>query len=337
VSRRPTIKDVARVAGVSTVTVSRVANAPDLVQTATRERVARVMRELGYVPNLAAQAMRTNATRSVGILVPDLVSHSNAAVAQAAERHLAAAGYSLLVASSDYRVDQELRALEALRTRQVDGLLLYVSDETDAAIGREVQREGIPVVLLDRSLSACVDTLLSDHASAMELTVRYLASLGHRRLAFLTPDLAIRPSIERARAFTEALTAAGLDPECSVVERIAPENHDRSQVAQTMLQRNHPPTAVIASGSRLVRSVIATAGSRGMHIPLDLSLVAVDAEDFASVTTPELTSIVRDYAEIGRTAVELLFARFARLDAPARRIVLESEVVLKGSCQPPPG
>ena len=334
-TRRPTIKDVARVAGVSTVTVSRVANAPSLVQATTRERVARVMRELGYVPNLAAQAMRTNATRSVGILVPDLVSHSNAAVAQAAERHLAAAGYSLLVASSDYRVDHELRALEVLRTRQVDGLLLYVSDETDAAIGREMQRQGVPVVLLDRTVPAAVDTLLSDHATAMGLTVRYLASLGHRRLALLIPDLVIRPSVERARAFTEALAAVGLAPADSIVERVAPENHDRSQVAQALFQRGDPPTAVIASGSRLVRSVIATARSRGMRMPEDLSLVAVDAEDIASVTTPELTSIVRDYAEIGRTAVELLLARFARSDDPPRRIVLESEVVLKGSCVPP--
>jgi DNA-binding LacI/PurR family transcriptional regulator len=335
-TRRPTIKDVARNAGVSTVTVSRVTNAPASVQPATRERVLRVMRELGYVPNLAARAMRTNATRSVGILVPDLVSHSNAAVAQAAERHLAAAGYSLLVASSDYRTDHELRALEVLRTRRVDGILLYVSDETDPAITAALARLDMPLVVLDRSLDVAADTLFSDHAPAMELTVSYLASLGHTRLALLMPAIRIRPGLERARAFVAAVAAAGLDPTLSVVERIAPEDHDRPQAAQALFQRPAPPTAVIATGSRLVRSVIATARAGGLSIPGDLSLVAVDAEDIASATSPELTTINRDYAEIGRTAVELLLARIADPHAPPRRIVLDSQVVLKGSCAAPP-
>ena len=334
-TRRPTIKDVAREAGVSTVTVSRVTNAPDLVQAATRERVLRAMRDLGYVPNLAARTMRTNATKSVGILVPDLVSHSNAAVAQAAERHLAAAGYSLLVASSDYRTDHELRALEALRTRQVDGLLLYVSDEADPAIGQAIARLDVPMVVLDRTLGATADTLLSDHGPAMDLTVRYLASLGHRRIALLMPSIRIRPGLERAKAFLAAVEAAGLDPTLSSIERIAPEDHDRPQAAQVLFQRAAPPTAVIATGSRLVRSVIATARGRGLALPGDLSLVAVDAEDIAAAATPELTSIIRDYAEIGRTAVELLLARLENPGAPPRRIVLDSQVVLKGSCAPP--
>ena len=131
VARRPTIRDVAREAPVSTVTVSRVANAPELVKPATRARVEAAMRRLGYVPNAAAQSMRTNVSRTIGFLVPDLTNYPNAAVAKAAEATLAAAGYAMLLTDSDHDVAREARFLRLLRSRQVDGILLYLSDEDD--------------------------------------------------------------------------------------------------------------------------------------------------------------------------------------------------------------
>jgi LacI family transcriptional regulator len=333
-NRRPTIKDVARTARVSTVTVSRVLNAPGLVQSGTRDRVEAAMRELGYRPNLAARTMRTQTTRSVGILVPDLVNYANAAVAQAAERHLAEAGYCLLLASSDYRIADEAQAIEALRTRQVDGLLLYVSDETHPQIEAVLAGLEMPCVVLDRRLPIKADRVLSDHAQAMRETVRYLAGLGHARLALLGPDLRIRPLRERRRAFEAAVLELGLDPAAQAVVEVPPEDHHRARAPQALLERALPPTAVIAEGSRLVRGVLAAARRRGMAVPEDLSLVGLDAGDIASATTPELTSIVRDYSEIGRTAAELLLDRLRHPDLPPRRVVLESEVVLKGSCAP---
>ena len=334
--RRPTIKDVARQAGVSSVTVSRVVNEPGLVQAVTRERVERVMRRIGYVPNLAARTMRTNLTRSVGCLVPDLVNFPNAAVAQNAERHLAAAGYCLLLANSDYDPAQELRAIDALRTRQVDGFLLYLSDESDPALHEAVAQLDVPCVVLDRKLPQTTDLVLSDHGPAVRDAVRYLVSLGHRRLALLTSTLIIRPKLERRAAFQATVAEAGLEVAAQLVVEVPPTEHYRSQAAQSLFERAEPPTAVIVEGSRQIRSVLAAARSRGFSVPRDLSLVGMDATDIASVTTPELTCITRDYAEIGRTAAELLLRRLVEPDAPVRRAVLESQVVLGGSCAPPP-
>lgn len=334
-ARRPTIRDVARIAGVSTVTVSRVANTPELVQPATRERVQRAMQTLGYVPNLAARTMRTNHTRSVGFVVPDLVNFSNAAVAQSAERYLAEAGYCMLVSSSDWRVEQEVRAIEALGTRQVDGLILYVSDEDAPGPGEAVQRYRTPCVVLDRTLAIAADLVLSDHGPAIRETVRYLVGLGHRRLALFAPDLRVRPIREREAAFMAAIAETGLATDDQLLLRARPEDHLRFQAAQALFERDEPPTAVIAEGSRLVRSVIVTARARGLAVPEDLSLVGLDAADIAAATTPELTSVQRDYAEIGRTAVELLLERLACPEAAPRRVLLESQVLLKGSCAPP--
>lgn len=336
-TRRPTIRDVAAAAGVSTVTVSRVVNAPALVQAPTRERVERAMLSLGYVPNAAARSMRTNLTRSIGCLVPDLVNHPNAAIAQAAERHLAAAGYSLLLANSDYDPAAEIRAIAALRTRQVDGLLLYVSDEEDPALAAALARLDMPLVVLDRTLPVDADTLLSAHTPAMQQAVAYLAGLGHRRLALLLSKLRVRPVLERRRAFLEAVALAGLDPAAQTVVLVVPDEHQRLGAAEELLALAAPPTAILAEGSRQVRAVIAAARRQGRRIPADLSLIGLDASDIAAVATPELTTIARDYAEIGRVAARLLLERLAQPAAPWRRLVLESSVVLRGSCGPPPG
>lgn len=335
--RRATIREVARAAGVSTVTVSRVLNEPAVVQAETRHRVERAMRELAYVPNLAARTMRTRATRSVGIVVPDLVSSTNAAVAQAAEQQLGAAGYSLLLVSSDFRPEREVQALELLHTRQVDGLLLYVSDERDPALAPALGRLGVPCVVLDRTLAVTGDVLLSEHASPMAEVVRYLAAIGHRRIALLLTDLAIRPALERRAALEATTRELGLVAEDQVVLALPPGDPTGDAMVQALFDRIAPPTAVIASGSRLVRAILAAARARGLDVPGRLSIVAVDAPELVGVTSPELTAITRDYAEIGRTAATMLLDRLADPQLAPRRVVLGSEVVLRGSCAPPQG
>lgn len=336
-TRRPTIRDVAAAAGVSTVTVSRVVNASGLVQPATRLRVEAAMRELDYVPNVAARAMRTSATRSIGCILPDLVNFPNAAIAQAAERALAAAGYSLLLAMSDYDIEAELRAIEVLRTRQVDGLLLYVTDERAPSLHQALRALDAPVLVLDRTLPIEADELLTDHATAMREAVDHLAGLGHRRLAFLGLDLAIRPVIERRRGFRRAVRAAGLAEADSQVVAVAPGDLERPEQAAAVLDAVRGPTGIITDGSRLTRSVIVAARQRGRAIPRDLSLIGIDVADIAQAATPPLTAIGRDYARIGRTAAELLLERLAAPGAPPRRTTLGSEIVRRGSCGPPSG
>ena len=170
---RPTIKDIASAAGVSNVTVSRVLNTPELVREETRGRVEAAMRRLGYTPNLAARAMRTRFTRTIGFLVPDILSYPNAAVAQAAEQALAAAGYGMMLVSSGDRHEDELRALEMLRTHRMDGMIVYVGDESDADMIGTLSELGGPCVVLDRTLPIEADVVLSDHAPALEEAIRY--------------------------------------------------------------------------------------------------------------------------------------------------------------------
>jgi DNA-binding LacI/PurR family transcriptional regulator len=334
--RRATIKDVARAAGVSTVTVSRVVNGSSLVQPETRSRVEQAMQSLGYLPDLAARSMRTRLTRTVGFLVPDLTNYPNAAVAQAAERRLAEEGYAVLLASSDHQAERELRVLEVLRTRRVDGIVLYVCDEENARLRAAVAALDVPIVVLDRELPATADWVLSDHALGMAEAVRYLVLLGHRHLALLQPDLRIRPVRERQHAFEAATTAAGLEKQAQVTLRVSPSGSAAVPAALGLLDDPAGPTAVIADGSRLLRGVLLAARALGRRIPEDLSVVGIDAEDIATASTPEITCILRDFNEIGRTAAELMLLRLHGRPAGQQRVILPSKVVLNGSCAPPP-
>ena len=163
-ARRPTIRDVAREAGVSTVTVSRVANDAGAGQgprpaSGSRRRCG----ASATLPNAAAQSMRTNVSRTIGFLVPDLTNYPNAAVAKAAEATLAEAGYYMLLTDSDHDAAREARFLRLLRSRQVDGIILYLSDEDDPAVQATIGELDIPVVVLDRDLPLPLDTVFSEH------------------------------------------------------------------------------------------------------------------------------------------------------------------------------
>jgi LacI family transcriptional regulator len=326
-TRRPTIRDVAREAGVSTVTVSRVANAPNLVKPETRTRVRRAMRRLGYAPNAAAQSMRTNVSRTIGFMVPDLTNYPNAAVAKAAEATLAAAGYYMLLTNSDYDPRREERFLRLLRSRQVDGIILYLSNEDDPKVHATLRGLGVPAVVLDRHLPFPIDTVFSEHEAAMRRTVAQLARLGRRRLTLVIPDLRIRPLRVRALAFQEAVAAAGLAAETQRVALVEVGGH-REAVERLLSVRPRPDTLLI-DGNQLLAEAFECLRRRRLAVPRDVAVIAIDAVEPLAAAMPDVVGIARDFAQIGRCAARLMIERVtgARTDPPVA-ITLPSRSVL---------
>jgi len=332
-SRRPTIKDVARAAAVSTVTVSRVANAPALVRLETRERVEQVMLELGYTPNAAAQSMRTNVSRTIGFMVPDLTNYPNAAVAKAAEATLAEAGYYMLLTDSDHDPRREERFLRLLRARQVDGIILYLSDEDDPEVQATIRDLGVPLVVLDRTLPFAVDTVLSEHREAIRTTVNHLADLGHRRLALLVRDLRIRPMRERVRAFRAAVRAAGLEPKEQHVVR-AKANRLQAAIERVLATKPQPDTLLI-DGTGLLAATFEVLRRQGLAVPDDIAVLAIDAVEPLAAAMPEMVGIERDFLEIGRRAARLMVDRLTGvLTGPPVTITLPSRSVLAEQAPP---
>ncbi|MGH8721860.1 MAG: LacI family DNA-binding transcriptional regulator [Burkholderiales bacterium] len=324
---RATIKDVARAAGVSTVTVSRVANAPSLVRSETRARVEQAMHELGYAPNAAAQSMRTKVSRTIGFMVPDLSNYPNAAVAKAAEATLADAGYYMLLTDSDHDPHREARFLRLLRARQVDGIILYLSNEDDPEVQATIQGLGVPVVVLDRKLPFAVDTVFSEHQAAIRATVRHLAAQGRRRLALLSLNLRIRPRRERARGFRAAVRAAGLKPdEQHVVLADVAAVH---AAVERVLDATPRPDALLVDGSRLLAVALQVLRRSRLAVPREIAVIAIDAVEPLAAAMPELIGIARDFSEIGRRAAQLMIDRLTgALTGPPVSIVLPSRSLL---------
>ena len=328
--RRATIKDVAAAAAVSVVTVSRVVNTPDRVQAETRERVTVAMRQLGYSTNVAARSMRTQSTRSIGFLTPQLSSPTNAAVAQACERALAEAGYALLVTSSDYQPLREAAALDLLRSRGVDGIVLYVSDESHAGLASSLAGVDVPLVVLDRKLGVTADLVLSEHASAMQEAVRHLVGLGHERLTLVQYAHRIRPMVERARSFRKAAAAAGLQHAC--VLRLSRFDGYEPSLPDNLFVGPLAPTALLAEGALLLRMVLQGMRKFGLKVPVDRSVIGIDTLAVSSLTTPETTTIARDFSAVGRTAAELMLRRLCDRALPPQTVTLPSWIEWKGSC-----
>jgi LacI family transcriptional regulator len=327
---------VARAAAVSTVTVSRVANAPSLVRQETRERVEHAMRTLGYTPNAAAQSMRTNVSRTIGFMVPDLSNYPNAAVAKAAEATLADAGYYMLLTDSDHDPRREERFLRLLRARQVDGIILYLSDEDDPEVQATIEDLGVPVVVLDRTLPFAADTVLSEHRTAIHATVHHLAQRGRKRLALITQDLRIRPRRERTRAFRTAVRAAGLAPKEQQVAR-AKANRLHATI-ERVLETMPPPDTLLIDGTRLLAATFEVLRAKGLTVPDNVDVLAIDAVEPLAAAMPERVGIERDFSEIGRRAARLMVDRLTGVltGAPVT-ITLPSRSVLAEGAGPGEG
>lgn len=333
--RRPTIKDVALLAGVSMGTVSRVsANSPAVVPE-TKQRVEAAMRTLGYVPNIAARTMRTNRTKIVGLLIPDLANTVFIQVAKAAERVLGAAGYTLFLYSSERSSRREIEFLELAARYRMDGLIVSLSDEANQSVVHSLAAMECPIVLLDRDTPIKADVVFSEHAEAMQRVTAHLVELGHRHIALITAPLGIRPGRERVLGYRAALKQAGLPVDESLIGHDYQTTKYGYSKSLEMLRRPTPPSAIIAGGDEIFYGVLRAMRQLNLAIPGDVSIVGADNRMLSDVASPMVTLIDRDMEMVGETAADLLVKRMNGMTGEPVRVHLPSEVILRSSTARP--
>ncbi|MEZ5666962.1 MAG: LacI family DNA-binding transcriptional regulator [Alphaproteobacteria bacterium] len=332
---KPTIKDVARLAGVSPMTASRVANGQGNVRAEKREAVLRAMRTLDYAPHAAAQSMRTQRTRRIGFMLPDITNMTNAVVSLAVERHLARDRYHLMLFNTDFQTAIERDVLAMGNHKMFDGLIAALADDTDPSVAAALAASPIPVVLIDRQCGVAVDCVYSDHHGAMRTIVQQLAHLGHRRIALIAPSRAIWPGRARVEAFVEAMAGCDLP-----VDRALIWAEDQSiafgrQVTLAMMASADPPTALIAGANQLTLGAYQALRDSGIAIPGDVSFVGADDPYLASLMSPPVTVIYRDMELVGRHAADLLLRRLRGEAGPSpRSVTVPSEIALRDSTGP---
>jgi LacI family transcriptional regulator len=302
-----TISDVAEWAGVSVGTVSNVVNRPERVADATRERVRDAIAKLGWVPNGSAATLRAGRATLVGLIVPDIRNPFFTEVARGAEDMAAASGEAIVVCNTDWLLDSERRALDALARQQVRGVIINPAGEDERYLEWLLDR-GMAVVLLDHRRSAgLVPSVVVDDVLGGRLAGEHLIELGHRRIALVNGPTSIPQCEDRRVGLLGALLEAGLDAERDLVE-VEVEAMDAASglAAVDDVFAAAAPTAIFCTNDLLAIGVIRGLRLRGLRVPRDVAVVGYDDVELAAMTDPPLTTVHQPSYELGETAYELL-------------------------------
>lgn len=323
------ITDVARLAGVSTATVSRVLAEPDRVAPKTRARVQEAVARLGYVPNPAARTLRSQKTRMVLVVLPDLENVFFSKILRGIEETLAAAGHGMIIADLPPGSERG-PAIAGFARRQVDGVILL----NGRTLGAEAA--GVPTIGLCEAIpDAAFPQIVVDNRAAASRVVRHLAALGHRRIAHLVGPAGNVLEVEREAGYEDGLAAAGLpfDPDLVWPGDYTLEAGARAAARLAALPRR--PTAVFCSNDTMAIGLVGALAEAGLSVPDDVSVAGFDDIEFAAMSRPALTTIRQPRRLLGQAAAETLLARLAGGAPPPLR-VLETELVIRASTGPPP-
>lgn len=305
------IQDVARQAGVSVATVSRVFNLPDKVTPATREHVEQIARTLGYLPNASARTLRTQRSRVIGVVLPTLTNPVFAECLDGIARAAAAGGYAILPFTTDYRLEQEERAAHLLLAGNVDGMILAVSNPGTSTALQRLADNGLPYVLVYNRHAGHPCVSVDGEQAVADLIVR-LAGLGHRRIAMVSGQLSASDRAQqRSRGFRRGMEAAGLADGGGAPVLEVPFVETAVQSISALLQGPACPTALVCSNDLLAIRAIRAAHLAGLAVPRDLSVTGFDGIALGEDLTPQLSTVAQPNSDIGRASVELLVQAMA--------------------------
>ncbi len=335
--RRPTIRDVARLSGVSISTVSVALNTPGSASPATRERVVRAAAELGYQPNATARSLNLRRAGSIGLMVPDLSNAYFVNIIAGVEREARDRGYLLVVGATDWQTAAEEQYSSLLRTQRLDGVIVSSgSGLPPASLLELVSVE--PVVFVDERVAGFDGHFVGvDNRRAARVAAAYLFGLGHRRIGIIGGPLGLWTADQRLAGYREAAVAAGLDPDS------IPLVHGDYQIAsgsraaaQLLADDDARPTALLVANDMMAVGAIAHCRDAGLDVPGDLGIVGFDDIPTASLMTPPLTTVRQPGRELGIAAARMLLDLVDGRE-PERSVTLPADLVVRGSALPPKG
>ena len=329
--RKPTMSDVARLAGVGTMTVSRVLSGTVPVSAETAQRVQTSIEQLNYRPNELARAFRGQRSRSIGLIIPYLYDPFFANCAHAVTTVAKERGYSVIITTSNEDPDVEYFEVEQMLQRHVDGLVVIPARFRQSRLTRTLFGK-TPVVAFDRPVDdPAMDVVLVQNTAGARRMVEHLIGHGHQRIAFMGLSRILFTINARFLGYRRALQDAGLQEDAF----FGCESHeDTLRAVQEKLQGPNAPTAVLTSNTLATRYVLSALLHLGVKMPNDLAFAGFDDFDMAEFTSPSLTVVRQPAREMGRVATNLLFDRIERGELPqtGNRIVLPVEIVLRRSC-----
>lgn len=320
-SRSVTLKDVAREAGVSVATVSHVVNGKARMGSEVKDRVLKVIAELGYQPNKAARSMKTGRSMTIGLVLPDLRFPYFPALAREIELVAASKDYSVVFANSYADGAQELKCVERMVQLGVDGIIWFPGSQQDT-IAKAVKRT--PVCVVDRDLGN-YDVSMPDHEQGGRLQAQHLLRLGHKKFGIISGPRTADNMTLRVQGAIRAIEQSGqLMWECESGFQTLSDEAVRHLREQNV-------TAVIAGDDLIAINVCRQLESQGLNVPGDVSVVGFDNISWSEIHKPSLTTISIPLADMAKNALEMLLGRIANSDAARRRSILGVSLIERHS------
>jgi len=321
------IREVAEAAGTSVATISRALQRPDVVAPTTLRRVLAVVEKLGYIPSAQPKILRTARTHVIVALVPDISNPFFSEIIRGIAQVAHGNGYSVLLGDTQNNRDRETAYAQLLATRQADGIITLLPHlPAIAAAGR------LPLV------NACeyfndnsVTKVLVDNRKAAQEATSYLLSLGHREIAFVSGPMDTPICVDRDAGYELALRAAGIErnPRLTVIGNFSIESG--IEAALHLLAHKQPPTAIFCANDEMAMGAMQALKLRGLRIPEDVSVIGFDDIRYARHTDPPLTTVSQPKGALGRNAMELLLEILEDPHTPVRKVMLPTELVIRGS------
>jgi LacI family transcriptional regulator len=331
-SSMPTVADVARLAGVGAITVSRVVNNTSYVSADKQKRIREAIRKLGYRPNQAARVLKGNRAKMIGLIIPDLADLFFGKCAAAIEEYASSHGYMTLIVASNRSEELQKNEVVMMMGQNVAGLIVVPSLPSESL--RQLTEMEVPIVAFDRPLEGAIaDEVVVENLGGAQTAVKHLVEHGHKRIACVGYDKTTYAIGHRILGYTDAMRASRLKPEIyDEVETL----EDTIKIVRRWKKSHERPTAVFSLNNVSTRHLLWALREVDLAIPKDIALIGFDDLELGALLSPPLTVIRQPASNLGVQASKLLFERIAAAKRPEGgfgiKLVLPVEFVIRGSC-----
>lgn len=327
---KTTIYDVAKEAGVSIATVSKVLNNSGRISDRTRKKVLKTIEKLNYQPNIMALALAGKQTNSIGLLIPDLANPFFAELARSIEDRGHELSCSLVICSTDYDPEKELKYVKLLKRKNVDGIILASGFEKREII-EELINEQFPIAVVARDIpfSTIINTVSNDDYHGGYMATKHLIDLGHKKIAIIARD--VWTNRERLKGYKKALKEKNIRYEYNF-EFVKESTVEWGKyIASKYFKASDPPTAIFACNDLLAAGAIQAIREEGLNVPEDVSVVGFDNTTIATILNPPLTTVAQPIKSMGKLVVDLLYNEIKKKVNVKSRLTLVPKLIVRNS------
>ena len=330
-----TIKDIAKQANVSIATVSRVINKTGPVAKKTEKKINAIIEELNYVPNNVARSLVKQSSKTIGVIVADIMNPFYAEIIRAIQDEADLNGYSVISCNSDEDMEKEKQCIHMLLANQVSGIIFAGGRGNGDFYNAHVLEvsKSIPVVLADEYLAGDnIYSIVCNKVKGASYAVNYLLELGHKNIAIISGYKDYKPSIEKIKGYKKALKEYGIPINAQYIKYGDYHLDGGMRNVRELMSLKEPPTAIFAANDLMAMGAIRTLKDLGYRVPGDISVVGFDDIAMNEFTTPALTSIKQEMTKQGHMAVQILHQVFNGEEVEKKKYVIEPILVKRDTC-----